>query len=196
MNEGIAAIAGALAGSLGTIAAAVATGRASREQARIAARAEFLRQRREPREAAYRKVIEAVGAVREHETRENFTDAPEEEWAPRGARYVREALDRCQPVKEAWQDAALLGPAPVSAAAEELGAANEDLVRSLDALLFVFSEGVLPAQSMWEAHDTARDRLAKARSVFITGAQGALEDDGTLPLRSKRRLLRRRSSGQ
>lgn len=197
MNEGIAAIVGALAGSLGTLTAAIATGWASREQARITARSEFLRQRQEPREAAYRKVIETVGAVREHDLRDHFAEGLEEQWVSQGVSYVREALERCQPVKERWQDAALLGPAPVTQAAEELGAAVEDLIGSLDALLFVFGEGVLPAQAMWEVHDTARDRLANARKTFTACAQAALNDDGTLPLRSQHRwFLRRRGTNQ
>ncbi|MFI8834029.1 hypothetical protein ACIGPN_23780 [Streptomyces afghaniensis] len=68
MDAGLAAVLGALAGSVATIGAALATGWAQREEARIAARAEHRRERREPRLEAYRAFISATSDLREQST--------------------------------------------------------------------------------------------------------------------------------
>lgn len=57
MDAGLAAVLGALAGSVATIGAALATGWSQREGARIAARSEHRRERREPRHEVYRQFI-------------------------------------------------------------------------------------------------------------------------------------------
>ncbi|MEU7642064.1 hypothetical protein AB0C11_39630 [Streptomyces sp. NPDC039016] len=57
MDAGIAAVCGAIAGSFGTVAAALATGWAQREGARITARAAHVKDQRQPRYDAYKELL-------------------------------------------------------------------------------------------------------------------------------------------
>ncbi|MGW7548452.1 hypothetical protein ACWGKQ_46160 [Streptomyces sp. NPDC054770] len=65
MDAGLAAVLGALAGAVATTGAAFAAGWSAREQAKFAARAEHKRQRREPREKAYKAFLSEAIALRE-----------------------------------------------------------------------------------------------------------------------------------
>ncbi|MGW3588194.1 hypothetical protein [Streptomyces fungicidicus] len=63
MDAGLAAVLGALAGAVATTGAAFATGWSTREQAKITARAEHRRQRRDARQAVYEEFMEATDAM-------------------------------------------------------------------------------------------------------------------------------------
>lgn len=174
-------MAGAFVGAIATIGASVATGWTGREQARITARSEHVRQRREPREAAYRELIGTVSAARNQLSKDYFANAPEEALVSVGLAYFQDCQSRCRGVREAWRDVALLGPAQVTTAAGQVGAANEDLLRSFEGLVHVFAEGVFPSEAMWDVHERAVQRLGDTHDVFVVAAQEALDDDGTRP---------------
>jgi hypothetical protein len=64
MDAGLAAVLGALAGAVATTGAAFATGWATREQAKIAARGEHRRQRRDARHGVYKEFISTASELR------------------------------------------------------------------------------------------------------------------------------------
>ncbi|MFD6477759.1 hypothetical protein ACFWEH_30110 [Streptomyces anulatus] len=97
MDAGLAAVCGALAGAVGTAAAAFTTGLAQREAARITARMEHRKDRRQPRYDAYREFIDAVSSL---------IDVPRTAVLPVDQR-VAEIGTR---IKEAWLTVSVLGP--------------------------------------------------------------------------------------
>ncbi|MGW1267555.1 hypothetical protein [Streptomyces sp. NPDC002491] len=182
MDAGLAAVLGALAGAIGTSLAGFATSWASREQAKITARAEHHRHRREPREAAYRAFITASNDLANHmgptyglpESATFPVPPPSREFTNEGRRLA--AL-----VKACWQDIALLGPPSVAEAATK----TEAQAFQLASQCFLHSSSNAFNLSSEETARTgarARDRYSELRRQiieFTNAARHALDDDGT-----------------
>jgi hypothetical protein len=182
MDAGLAAVLGALTGAVGTALAGAAAGWAAREQARISARAEHHRQRREPREKAYRAFVAATDALVEH------TDPRyglPEELINQGRAVTRDLVEDTERlahmVRTCWREIALLGPPEVA----EASADAADAAASLKTACLV--DGAL-SRSSPTAEQVATENLALARRchsklkrhilTFTEVAQRALDDDG------------------
>ncbi|MCX4687228.1 hypothetical protein OG401_23470 [Kitasatospora purpeofusca] len=193
MDAGLAAVCGALAGSVATIGAAFATGRAQREGARIGARVEHRKERRMPRQEAYKRLMSAASEIR------SIRKSP----VP-GESEPQRAYQANKDVKLAWEDIALLGPDDVSRAASEL----RDLAFALYTLIWalygtpnVEHERVLYGtanspedrqrmrQGYRESLDVLEGKIADAIEEFAEAARTALDDDGSQ--RRRRWSLRR-----
>ncbi|MEV5596007.1 hypothetical protein [Streptomyces sp. NPDC052496] len=183
MDAGWAAVLGAVAGALATTGAALVTGWASREQARIAARAEHVRQRREPRREIYHGFLAVTSEVREVVLGRCFDTA-------RGLTHqgqdVRNWLaSSTAAVREHWLRVMLVGPEEVGAPASEVAGACREAARAAHWMAVFDSspegEGI-PADDYNEVHrralDTAKE-LDSAVKAFIKAAQLALDADGT-----------------
>ncbi|MEW9519338.1 hypothetical protein [Streptomyces tubercidicus] len=175
MDAGTAAVLGALAGSVATIGAAMATGWAQREGARITARSEHRRERREPRYNAYKEFIaeatrmrnaSAVWGIDLSHTSE-VDDEIIDYW-----RLVENAL------KNKARDVVLAGPTKVTKAVIELERLATELV--VEFMTYRDVVGQEPLQS-----EMRRQLLLKAREFesalvsFKLSAQVALDDDGS-----------------
>ncbi|MFD7565802.1 hypothetical protein ACFV7O_21665 [Streptomyces tendae] len=184
MDAGLAAVLGALAGSVATIGAALATGWAQREGARITARSEHRRERREPRHTAYREMIEAATSLRDMTVQYELFDASEissdvhlREQDILGL-HAKQALVRKRAI-----EVALVGPAPVGEVAMRVASVSNHLFLFVTAL-----SGFLNAPEPIDDH-TWSYSLRKAESLskeygqevdqLISLAQAALDDDGS-----------------
>ncbi|MGW2749124.1 hypothetical protein [Streptomyces sp. NPDC001450] len=179
MDAGLAAVLGALAGSVATIGAAFATGWATREQAKIAARSEHRRQRIEPRHDVYREFLTAVAALEEH-TSELRTDS---DLVPPGVRlgpdvdsaFLERTNQLAAEVKAIWLRVALIGPERVAEEAATSEAACSSLASGIELMsyrnLFPPSEARAQARRSYEG-------LGESLRHFMRVARSALEDDG------------------
>ncbi|MFE7712994.1 hypothetical protein ACFU6I_46395 [Streptomyces sp. NPDC057486] len=184
MDAGLAAVLGALAGSVATIGAALTTGWTQREGVRITARSEHRSQRREPRNSSYKKFITEASRLRDLAAA--FTVAH--------AEFPYETVDsvfagRCEiatrTVQETWVDVALAGPKQVSEAAAKLERLSNALAfRILGLHRLVSDESRMLTD---RALDGIKDVIAgeaeefdRTLDVFVLLAQAALDDDGTL----------------
>ncbi|WP_157877173.1 hypothetical protein [Streptomyces odonnellii] len=184
MDAGLAAVCGALAGALATIGAALTAGRAQREAARIAARAEHQRQRRQPREGAYREFIAATEALRKAIGQRDlgpykvstFTSA-----------YVYECRTHAASVASLWLDIALAGPKAASAAAAEV-ARTANVISSLCAELEAIREDheanpsrkpPPEADALLAGFELTVQPMEQSLSKFIGTARDALDDNGS-----------------
>ncbi|MFE9569239.1 hypothetical protein ACFYMW_12175 [Streptomyces sp. NPDC006692] len=183
MDAGIAAIGGALAGSVATVGAAFATGWWQRENIRLTGRAEHWRQRREPRSQVYREFASAVADIRDRvRTQPHMPDSglawvSPEFFSDTLTDQLREML---VPVRRSWLDVALAGPQSVSGSAAEIEKACRKLV--------VFAMGARSTSSDESSQayvGSSRAFIETANSLsplldsFIEIAQAALDDDGT-----------------
>ncbi|MGW3760714.1 hypothetical protein [Streptomyces sp. NPDC005131] len=181
MDAGTAAVLGALAGSVATIGAALATGWAQREGARITARSEHRRERREPRHDVYKEFISALTAMRfmasvfaidaEHAP-DNIDDELMGRWL--------EVVNRIGPKAI---ETTLAGPKDVAKAAIRLHQLGDDIYIRLKYL-----ERLLASN---EANDQAirvmvrrllfeeAKQFQRRADDFIFTAQAALDDDGS-----------------
>ncbi|WP_128380239.1 hypothetical protein [Streptomyces cavernae] len=119
MDAGLAAVLGAVAGALATTGAALATGWAMREQAKITARAEHRRQRREPRSDIYKRFIDAARDMEHHTRPGSLIDQPEDDPEVMDHYAVRLGETAYQ-VREAWIEVALAGPSAVEKIASQI----------------------------------------------------------------------------
>ncbi|MFD5567981.1 hypothetical protein [Streptomyces cadmiisoli] len=185
MDAGTAAVLGALAGSVATIGAALATGWAQREGARITARSEHRRERREPRHNVYKEFIAEASRMR------NLVGvfAIGAEMIDRiplrflSDEFISDLFNLSDIVKSKSTDAALAGPREIAEAATRVANLSHELVIDLKALKEVSEDD--------ESHDGQFLRhvqevtYASARAFrnsldeFILCAQAALDDDGT-----------------
>ncbi|GGX12675.1 hypothetical protein [Streptomyces chartreusis] len=173
MDAGLAAVLGALAGSVATIGAALATGWAQREGARITARAEHRRERREPRQSVYKVLISEASQLRDSsapfavhpDLYPVFEEEPEARW-----RQLVTAI------KEASTDAALAGPPEVSEAAISLSRGASALLAELCVYNIVDEDGQRDARVRLFLQSQEFDSSV---TVFIIAAQAALDDDGS-----------------
>ncbi|MFH9496237.1 hypothetical protein ACH4L9_12390 [Streptomyces globisporus] len=185
MDAGLAAVLGALAGAVGTTAAGMATGWASREQAKIAAKAEHRRQRREPRQVAYGDLLRSCAALRDHMT-PMYGFPPDEVQVPRpdlDQEFVDRAHTLTLAIRECWLSVALAGPKLLAESAEATEYAASKLsglchVHHVVASSTVSTDPNLVLNSYRLAHGAFRE-LDERLSEFRSLAQAALDDDGT-----------------
>ncbi|MFI9252473.1 hypothetical protein [Streptomyces sp. NPDC053069] len=179
MDAGIAAVLGALAGSVATIGAAMATGWAQREGARIAARSEHQRQRREPRHLVYKEFISKAELVRHRASiYSSLDDGLTPDYVTE--QQVNELFEAATEIKAAATEAALVGPKKVTAAALAIAHLGSDLA----AYAAIFRDLTEPQhQQIGKRSHRKLVRVAKeyqnSLDNFILRAQGALDDDGS-----------------
>lgn len=178
MDAGLAAVLGAGAGALATTGAALATGWASREQAKITARAEHRRQRREPRREIYKQFIDAASTAEWYMTMlplliatANVGEPLEEPSAADHAQHCRTLADD---VRKAWLDVVLAGPAEVAQAASEI----EECCRKLSISANSFAEGDASSSLERDCRELTK-RFSSQLPRFIDQAREALDDDGS-----------------
>lgn len=170
MDAGLAAVCGALAGSVATIGAALATGWSSREQAKIAARAEHRRQRRDARQATYEAYIAAARAT--HEFMKSLSDEPEE-LTRQEARAVMKEMDT-QHVR-----VHLAGPEAIHDAAFEVAKAGGSCFHAISRFIAIDGESLQDRVPIYMSLDTAAVDLRETLWRFIEASHNALDDDGT-----------------
>ncbi|MET7567437.1 hypothetical protein ABZT04_02865 [Streptomyces sp. NPDC005492] len=190
MDSGLAAVLGAIAASVGSVATAFA----QHETARISARAEHRRERRQPRHDTYRAFIQQVMLVKERVTYDEYEDTTFSE---------EEALIKS--VHESWIDVGLLGPQPVISAASRLRDDALEVVQlmaitrhlqervtymdeeddDLEEELGKYSSSV---DYLYESAQT----LTKSADQFSTIASASLDDDGTVRRFTSKKRSRKR----
>jgi NACalpha-BTF3-like transcription factor len=183
MDSGIAAVLGALAGSVATIGAALATGWAQREGARIAARSEHRRERREPRHAVYRDLLEAAttfhGVIGHYE----FFDAEVPEDLHLQEEDISGLLQKQVAVKKNAIEVALAGPKEVSEAAMKLAKWSDEIFLYATALTGLSEAEQAADQRTWrytiKRATNASKQYGRALEEFVPSAQAALDDDGS-----------------
>jgi hypothetical protein len=184
MDAGLAAVLGAMAGSVATIGAAFATGWSQREGAKIAARVEHRKDRRQPRYDAYREFIDAVSVLRD------IPQAPAENIEQR----VHEAGAR---IKEAWLTVSLLGPESVQNVATSIRNKCVDFETTIRATMG--TPRSIDIDNFWMNRNRPDDRRMQGRIMmaelmagrselddalqdYISAAQRVLDDDGSAKL--------------
>jgi hypothetical protein len=174
MDAGLAAVLGALAGAAGTTLAGLATGWSAREQARITARAEHQRQRRQPRHEVYENLIRTAASVRDHAGSRFAYDIV----ANPTLEYCHESEQLADTIKEQWIQVALAGPKIVEQPAADIARSAAEL----SACAYGFYSECTNAgdeEEHWEKGKEVYRRLQQELDVFISAAQEALDDDGT-----------------
>ncbi|THA90183.1 hypothetical protein E6R61_21010 [Streptomyces sp. LRa12] len=190
MDAGLAAVLGAIAASMGSVAAAFA----QHETARISARADHRRERRQPRHDTYRVFIQKVILVKERVAYDGYEDTTFSE---------EEALIKA--VHESWIDVSLLGPQPVISAAARLRDDALEVVqlmavtRRLQERVTYMDEEDDALEEELETYSSSVDylyeaaqALTKSADRFSTVASASLDDDGTVRQFPSKRLKRRR----
>jgi hypothetical protein len=180
MDAGLAAVLGALAGAVATTGAAFATGWATREQARIAARAEHKRQRREPREKVYKAFLAEATALRNLlQVMGYFRSLPE---AVRRAELNPEITAQAEEIeaqlKQHFVEVTLAGPESVQESAVAIEYASRGLVGMAGVLTRMRWEAE-EERAHWEHAWSYMEALDRAFSDFSKQAQAVLDDDGT-----------------
>ncbi|MEU6252409.1 hypothetical protein [Streptomyces sp. NPDC047043] len=192
MDAGLAAVLGALAGAVATTGAAFATGWSAREQAKMAARAEHLRQRRDARQAVYEEFI-AAAAAHSDLTKilllpvpEDFEDMERLRLLPEGMDLqdvIRESESLHKTLREIATRVQIAGPKEVSAAATVV----EDNSREVSASLGVMRVPTLAEIPGWTLSEKWREGCTRfvnfsgAVDEFAEKARIALDNDGTKP---------------
>jgi hypothetical protein len=183
MDAGLAAVLGALAGSVATIGAALATGWAQRESVRITARSEHRRERREPRQTVYgefisllfelRNVVAPLAVVTDDGFTDQVNQIPVDQCVNLADRIVGKSID-----------VALSGPAEVTRRAGNLQALGFMLAVAVRAVQERFAEdGWETEHRRTLAHSYLTKRTLEYQNSlneFVVCAQAALDDDGTL----------------
>ncbi|MGP4002497.1 hypothetical protein [Streptomyces sp. 8N706] len=175
MDAGMAAVLGATAGALATTGAAIATGWASREQAKIAARAEHRRQRREPRQEIYKRFIGAANNAEWHFAALPLLIAAFDRDELEAQERIGRFSEMTDSIQETWLDVVLAGPAEIA----QTASAIKDACQSLTICAHAFSEGG-HAKSILERDARAFSKeLSESLARFIAQARDALDDDGS-----------------
>ncbi|WP_328408809.1 hypothetical protein OG542_05835 [Streptomyces violaceus] len=175
MDAGLAAVLGALAGAVATTGAAFATGWATREQAKIAARAEHRRQRRDARQAVYEDFINAIDEL--HQKTSLIEETHSVELSPQQAGSLSDSIGKlCTKVM-------LAGPAHISKRASAIRLHATGLIL---ALVIIEAQAQADtdittetANEDWMKAVSFKDKLAQEIAGFSTDAQTVLDDDGT-----------------
>jgi hypothetical protein len=183
MDAGLAAVLGALAGSVATIGAALATGWAQREGARITARSEHRRQRLEPRTAIYKEFVSHANAM--HATASRFIVDPEAlDLDEIDEKLLRQITSAAKGIENAWADVALAGPESVAACAGEIYANSIRMTIALNEVSKRNSGRIEPNSGRELAARVAvsdsAHRLWEKIDEFAPLARKALDDDGSL----------------
>lgn len=184
MDAGLAAVLGALAGSVATIGAALATGWAQREGARITARSEHRRERREPRHDVYKEFIAEASRMRDLVG----VFAIDAEMIGRiplrvlSDDFISNLYDLSEVVKGKSTDAALAGPRGITEAATKVSNLSRELVIDLKTLKEVSEDESRDARFLRhvrEATFATTRAFQNSLDEFILCAQAALDDDGS-----------------
>ncbi|MET8706526.1 hypothetical protein [Streptomyces californicus] len=170
MDAGLAAVCGALAGSVATIGAAFAAGWSSREQAKITARAEHRRQRRDARQAIYENFIAAGRAT--HAVTKNISGDPVD-FSREEYRTAMREMDSLHVRVH------LAGPASLHDAAHEVAQAGGRCFMAINEFLDSGDRPVADRVPIYISADAAAADLREALWRFIEGSHKALDDDGT-----------------
>ncbi|MGW7277035.1 hypothetical protein ACWGIV_01735 [Streptomyces sp. NPDC054844] len=185
MNAVVAALLGTLLGALATIGAAVVTGWAQREGARISARSQHVKDRHEPRRSEYRAFMKVATDLNERIlTTDGYRDTTREE-----------ELALRRHVYERWIEVSLLGPDSVIEAGARLRdsvlgtlaamAESRSLVEDLNRGNHEDDDAEASALNAYEESLHSLDALAhlliEEVAVFAEAARAALDDDGTAP---------------
>ncbi|MEU0423901.1 hypothetical protein ABZ235_09815 [Streptomyces canus] len=188
MDAGLAAVLGALAGSVATIGAALATGWSAREQGKLAARAEHLRQRRDARQAIYEEFIAAVQA---HSELTKFLQAPVPQdlddlarlrILPEGKNLIwaaEESNSLYSNVRSLATRVQLAGPQEVSAAAYSVNVKCRQVSGVVEVLHIRADYPGGSLRERWTDGCTRFVRLSRLLEEFSEIARQALDDDGT-----------------
>lgn len=183
MDAGTAAVLGALAGSVATIGAALATGWAQREGARIAARAEHRRERREPRLAIYKEFISVATAFRSESSPYTIPELIPDNLEKEAADSISEAAAE---LKKSATDVALAGPRRVSKEAIRIERLGNELATSVRLFVHFAPRANAAIDEKLFQRMRRRGVVTLARKVhravdaFVLRAQAALDDDGSL----------------
>ncbi|WP_143203474.1 hypothetical protein [Streptomyces sp. CB02115] len=186
MDAGIAVVLGAVSAAIGTGSGALFTAWAQRNSAATNARAEHLRQRREPRETSYRELGTAVNALLTlfANPTESLTFTREYEVR------VKEAVES---IAGRSVDVSLKGPPPVAEAAEKVIGDSRAVLRAYQNAFIAMSAAVdaggrgeaMPARLSDIINPLIGDLQGSLHSAdeslneFLALARIALDDDGT-----------------
>ncbi|GHJ27131.1 hypothetical protein TPA0910_15640 [Streptomyces hygroscopicus subsp. sporocinereus] len=178
MDAGLAAVLGALAGSTATLGTAICTRWYQRQTARLAARAEHQRQRREPRHDIYRDFISYASNLRDQlDTFKDFDLSPDS--------VTDETVQRCNDTFKAlqgkWIEVGLVGPEGVAVVGKEI----EELARfsalAVGRLQWFRDNGYEPRMLTEQSNiEENFGKLVEVLDNFISLARTALDDDGSL----------------
>ncbi|MFJ3922764.1 hypothetical protein [Streptomyces sp. NPDC090022] len=183
MDAGLAAVCGALAGSVATIGAAMATGWAQREGVRITARAEHRKERREPRHGAYKEFIAVTSRMNDHVAilAVAYDAFPFERINETFTARCEEAADA---VKEKWVEVALAGPKEIATTASKLERLSNALTfRVLGLHQYVSGERTTSEEALQGIKDRIAEEAREFEETldrFVFLAQAALDDDGSV----------------
>lgn len=170
---------GALAGSVATIGAALATGWAQREGARISARSEHRRERREPRLVAYKEFISAASEFRAQAGLFAYNDFAFDGVDETTADMLYEAA---RAVKKSALEVALAGPRKVSKEVIKIERLSDQLSTYVLAYMHTMENTSLHGRlrrGYQKSAVTAARRVNRAIGRFVLQAQAALDDDGS-----------------
>ncbi|NEA63929.1 hypothetical protein [Streptomyces sp. SID12488] len=151
MDAGIAAVSGALAGSVATIGAAFATGWWQRENTRITARAAYRKDQRQPRYDAYKSLIRHGDAL----SNVFLMGAYDSDMADAAA-------EKLTHIEEAWLEISLLGPASVLTVSRSVHRKSQALVFKIESCA---GTGELPGAS----EETANPNSAYQHYLRLIG---------------------------
>ncbi|MFF7051077.1 hypothetical protein ACFY94_22225 [Streptomyces griseorubiginosus] len=188
MDAGLAAVLGALAGAAGTTGAAFAASWATREQARIAARSEHRRQRREPRLEIYKNFIQSANSVADH-LRTLSSRSGERRIGTISTEYLDELERLVGDLSEQRDSAMLAGPDLISELGENVA------LRAIHVHLILQGwwlasqrSGSNGEESLNEAVAEIQEYIDRIRS-FAREARDTLDDDGSKKYRRHYRYL-------
>ncbi|MEU1018070.1 hypothetical protein [Streptomyces sp. NPDC005898] len=179
MDAGLAAVCGALAGSLGTIGASFAAGWWQRESAQMAVRADHKKEQRQPRYDAYKAFSSACAELAEISRSHGTEDE---------AFQIARTLEN--EVKAQWVEISLLGPAYVLEPANALRASSLSITSTMYRASRAGSteDGDSPesrqriTDEVYESFaqlDSAADAVYRDLEIFASAAQQSIEDDGS-----------------
>ncbi|MFF7970933.1 hypothetical protein [Streptomyces sp. NPDC007905] len=183
MDAGTAAVLGALAGSVATIGAALATGWAQREGARITARSEHRKERRQPRYGAYKDFITEASRMNDRVGifAVDYDSFPFERIDSNFTARCEEAADA---VKEKWVEVALAGPKEIAETASRLERlSNAIIFRVLGLHQYTSGERSADQRDLLGIRSRIGEEAQEFEHTldrFIFLAQAALDDDGSL----------------
>ncbi|MCX4831196.1 hypothetical protein OG746_20890 [Streptomyces sp. NBC_01016] len=203
MDAGIAAVFGALAGSISGVIGSIAAGRAQRDGVRMTVRAENFKERHQPRREAYRAFLEVLRALEARLNSPAYEDSTREE-----ERQFKEDLDA------RWIDVVLAGPEPLAIIGSVVHDAVDDMIAHLGECRQLLKQWLEETdeedEDAFEAArkayedamnetDSCRRQLVDAINTFGVACARMLDRDGTERRRTLWRIrqkLRRDKSRQ
>jgi len=180
MDAGTAAICGALAGSAGTVLAALATGWAQRESSRIGVRAEYQRDRRQSRHENYRKFIAAADEIKDLTLYQWTPLTGPETTTPEEIVRITELANELRAILVEVQ---LAGPTRVIEIAGTVYVACKQLSMTLEGLTGLPEatgqpDRTLARESLCEWTRASANLLSESLGAMKVIALNVLEDDG------------------